>query len=89
MPLLCPARSAINPYEAAGLAEGDGLALAEGLGLGDGLAGAGFVFGDEAGELAGDAFGLGEVDPVPPEVSPDGASVPGALLPAVKVCLPP
>lgn len=74
---------------------GDGLALAEGLelelglGLGDGLAGAGFGVGDDAGEVAGDALGLGEVDPVPPEVSPDGASVPGALLPAVNVCWPP
>lgn len=90
MPGLCPARSAANRYRAAGLADGPALgsrlALALGLGLGDGAAldGAGAGFGD-------DGFGFGEADGavVVPPVSPVGASVPGALLPAVKVCVPP
>ena len=67
-------------------------ALAEGLaeGLADGLADADVVgdgFGDGCGDglvTAGD--GLGDW---PPAVSPVGLSVPGALLPAEKVCVPP
>ena len=63
------------------------------LGLGDGelLDGAGAGFGEAAGvgEPFGAAEGEAEVLPVPEPVSPVGASVPGALLPAVNTCLPP
>lgn len=51
---------------------------------GAGLAGAGFGEGD--GALVGSGLFVGVVSAV---VSPVGASVPGALLPAVKTCLPP
>lgn len=61
-----------------GLADGEGAAVV-GLGLGDG-AGAGAV-------VAG--LGDGEGLAVSPAVSPVGESVPGALLPAGNVCVPP
>ena len=65
---------------------GAGLADAAGLldALGDGLAGAGADgFGDGLGELEGDGLAVSLA------VSPVGESVPGALLPAEKVCVPP
>lgn len=52
----------------------DDVAVGVGSGAGFGLAGVGVV-----------GFGLA----VSPEVSPVGESVPGALLPALNVCVPP
>jgi hypothetical protein len=80
------------------LGDGLGLALGEGpllAGVGEGAAGGGEADEDEAG--AGEAFGEADVvdrcglaagDAVP-GVSPVGVSVPGALLPAEKTCVPP
>ena len=66
-----------------GAADGDAVGAALGEGDGDGLAGGVCGFGLDGALVAG--FGLD----VPPAVSPVGESVPGALLPAEKVWVPP